>query len=170
MYLLSLLSNLAFVGLTANPMVFKKPPLQKGALDNGKGTNKKNKLDANLSLFSVAILSQKGVPSINRSQIEAKARSITKTFIMESTCELLPPPLEVKISGLYILLSKTNIIMDKKLLEKPKYIMVLLMKVETYGILSNMFVSAFSQWYIYQPMSIPQFLYFFWFIICSSFI
>jgi hypothetical protein len=56
---------------------------------------RKKKLDANFS----TILPQKGVPPINRSQIEAKARSIAETFTMESTCELLLPPLEVNIIG-----------------------------------------------------------------------
>ncbi len=86
-------------------MVFKKPLLQKGTLDNGNGTSKKNKSYANLSLFSAATLPQKGVPLVNRSQIEAKARSIAETFIMENTCKLLPPLLEVKIVNKDILLS-----------------------------------------------------------------
>jgi hypothetical protein len=89
---------------------------------------------------------------------------------MESTCELLPPSLKVKITRLYVLLSKIDIVMDKKLLEKPKDIMVLLMKLETIGILSNMFVLAFGQWYLYPPVSILQLLYLFWFIICFSFV
>ncbi len=124
----SLLSILQFVGLATNFVVFKKPPLQKGTLDNGKGPNKKNKLDANLFLFFVATLSQKGVPPFNRSQIETKVKSIVETFIVESTCELPPPLLEIKIIRLYVLLLKTYIVIDKKLLEKPKDTMVLLMK------------------------------------------
>jgi hypothetical protein len=65
----------------------------------------KNKSDANMSLFSAATLSQKGIPLANRSQIVAKARSIAETFIVENTYELPPPPpLEVKIIGFYILL------------------------------------------------------------------
>jgi hypothetical protein len=34
---------------------------QKGTLDNGKGPNRENKSDANLSLFSITNLLQKGV-------------------------------------------------------------------------------------------------------------
>jgi hypothetical protein len=128
----------------ANLVVFKKPPLQKGTLGNGKGPNKKKKADANMYLFSTATLLQKGVPLFNRSQIEVKARSIAKTFTMESTCERPPPPLEVKIIGLYILLSKIDIVVDRKLLEKPENIMALLMKLETNGTLGNLFISAFS--------------------------
>jgi hypothetical protein len=126
----SLLSILQFVGLATNLVVFKKPLLQKGILDNGKGPSKKNKLDANLSLslFFVATLSQKGVPPFNRSQIEAKVKSIVQTFIMENTCELPPPLLEIKIIRLYVLLLEIDIVMDKKLLEKLKDTMVLLMK------------------------------------------
>ncbi len=105
MHFLNLLLILQFVGLVANLMVFKKPLLQKGTLDNENGTNKKNKSYANLSLFSVTTLPQKGVPLVNRSQIETKTRSIAKTFIMESTCKLLPPLLEVKIMNKDILLS-----------------------------------------------------------------
>ncbi len=101
----SLISILQFPCLATNLVVFKKPHVQKGTLDNGKGPNRKNKSYANLSLFSIATLLQKGVPPFNISQIEAKARSIAKTFTMESTCELPPPPLEVKIIGFYILLS-----------------------------------------------------------------
>ncbi len=166
----SLLLILQFVGLAINPMVFKKPPLQKGTLDNGKSPNNKNKSSANTSLFSVAILLQIGIPLINRSQIKAKARSIVETFIVESTCELPPPPLEDKITRLYILMSETDIVMDKKILEKPKNIMVLLMKLEIDGILGNLFVLAFGSWYHYPLMSTLQLLNLFWFIICSSFV
>ncbi len=55
-------------------------------------------------------------------------RSIAKTFTMESTCELPLPPLEIKIIGLYILLSNIDIVMDRKLLEKPENTMAFLMK------------------------------------------
>jgi hypothetical protein len=55
-------------------------------------------------------------------------KSIAKTFIMENTCELPFPPLEVKITGLYVLLSKSDIVMDRKQLEKLEDIMALLMK------------------------------------------
>jgi hypothetical protein len=124
--------------------------------------SKKNKSDANSFLFSVATLPQKGIPLVSRSQIEAKVKSIAETFIVENTCELPPPPLEVKIIGLYVLLSKTNIVMDKKLLEKPKNTMAFLMKLETNGTLGNLFVSTFGPWYLYPPVSILQLLYLFY--------
>jgi predicted house-cleaning NTP pyrophosphatase (Maf/HAM1 superfamily) len=130
--------------LAINLVVFKKSPLQKGSLDNGKVPSKKNKLDVNLSLFSIATLPQKGILHVSRSQIEAKARSIVETFIVENTCELPPLLLEVKITRLYVLLSDTYIVMDRKLLEKPKDIMLLLMKLETYGTLGNMIISTFG--------------------------
>jgi hypothetical protein len=133
----NLLSILQFASLATNLMVFKKPPLQKGTLDNGKGPSKKNKLNANMSLFFVTTLQQKGVPPFSRSQIEAKVSSITETFTMESICKLPLPPLEINISGLYVLLSETDIVMDKKLLEKLEETMVLLMKLETNGTLGN---------------------------------
>jgi hypothetical protein len=81
-----------------------------------------------------------------------------------------PPPLEVKIIGLYILLSKIDIVMDRKLLEKLEDTMALLMKLETDGTLSNLLVSTFGQWYFYPLVSILQLLYLFWFIICSNFL
>ncbi len=51
--------------------------------------------------------------------IEAKARSIDETFMVENSCELLPPPLEVKINGLYVLLLEMDIVMVRKQLENP---------------------------------------------------
>jgi hypothetical protein len=80
---------------------------------------------------------------------------------MENTCELPPLPLEVKITGLYILLSKTDMVMDKKLLEKLEDTIVLLMKLKTDGILGNLLVSTFGRWYFYPPMSTLQLLYLF---------
>jgi hypothetical protein len=165
-----LLLILQFVGLATNPMVFKKPPLQKGKLDNGKGPNKKNKSNANTSLFFVATLSQIGIPLINRSQIKAKVRSIPETFTLESTCELPPPPLEDKITMVYILMLETNIVMDIKILEKPKNTLALLIKLEIDGTLGNLFVSTFGPCYLYPLMNILQLLNLFWFIICSSFV
>jgi len=103
-----------------------------------------NKLDANLSLFSTTTLQQNGVPPLSRSQIEVKARSIAETFTVESTCELPLPLLEFKITRFYVLLLKKDIVMDKKLLEKPKDTMALLMKLEIDGTLGNLLVSTFG--------------------------
>jgi len=55
-----------------------------------------------------------------RINAEAKSKAIAKSFIIESSCEQPPPPTKVKINGLYVLLSKTNIVMDRKILEKLK--------------------------------------------------
>jgi len=138
----SLLSILRFASLAANLVVFKKPPLQKGTLDNGKGPNMKNKLDVIFSLFSTVTLVQKGLQPLDKSQIEAKARSITKTFTVENTCEL--PPLEIKITRLYVLLLKTYIVMDREISKKPKNTMKFLMKLEIDSTLSNLFVLTFG--------------------------
>jgi len=127
-------------------------------LDNGKGPSRKNKLDAKFSLFFHAPLLQNGVPPFSKSKIEVKARSIAKTFNVESTYELPPPLLVVKITGLYILLSEIDIVTDMKLLEKPKNTMTFIMKLETNGTLGNLLVSTFGQWYLYPPMSILQLL------------
>jgi len=55
-----------------------------------------------------------------RINVEAKSKAIAKSFIIESSCELPPPLTKVKINGLYVLLLETNIVMDRKILEKPK--------------------------------------------------
>ncbi len=61
----------------------------------------KNKSNANMSLFSITTLPHKGVPHLNRSYVAANlTKSIVETFMVESSCELSPPPLEVKINGL----------------------------------------------------------------------
>jgi len=44
--------------------------------------------------------------------------------------------------------------MDRKILEKPKKTMALLMKMETKVVLGNMLVSAFGQWYLHLPINI----------------
>ncbi len=101
--------------------------------------------------------------------IEAKARSIDETFTVESSCELPPRPLEVKINGMYVLLSEMDIVMVRKQLEKPKNTMVLFMKLETNDILNNMFVSTFGWWYFYPLVTTLQLLYYIGFFICSRF-
>jgi hypothetical protein len=53
-------------------------------------------------------------------KIEAKARSIDETLMVESSCELPPPPLEVKINGMYVVLSEIDIVMVRKQLEKTR--------------------------------------------------
>ncbi len=68
---------------------------------------------------------------------------------MEGIYELPPPPFEVKITRLYVMLSKIDIVMDMKLLGKLENTMALLMKLETNGTLGNLLVSTFSHWYLY---------------------
>ncbi len=67
-------------------------------------------------------------------------------------------------------MSKIDIVMDKKSLEKLEDIMALIMKLETNGNLNDMLFLTFNQWYIYPLVNILQLLYLFWFIICSSFV
>jgi len=38
-----------------------------------------------------------------RVNVEAKAKAIVESFIVESSYELLPPMIKVKINGLYVL-------------------------------------------------------------------
>ncbi len=55
-----------------------------------------------MSLFSVVTLPHKGVPHLSKSYVEANlVRSIVETFMVENSCELSPPRLEVKINGLH---------------------------------------------------------------------
>jgi len=58
-------------------------------------------------------------------------------------------------------LSKIDIVVDKKSLEKPKDTMALIMKLETNDILNDMLFLTFNQWYIYPLVNILQLLYFF---------
>jgi hypothetical protein len=76
----------------------------------------------------------------------------------------------VKINGLYVFLSKIDIMMDMKILEKPKETMVLLMKMETKVVLGNMLVFSFGQWYLYSLVSIIRFAIFiyFWFLLLNN--
>jgi hypothetical protein len=106
-----------------------------------------------------------------RINLEAKAKTIVKSFRVGSSCELLPPLEKVKINGLYVLLSETNIMMDMKILLKPKETMALLMKMETKASLGNMLVSAFGQWYLYSLVNIIRFAIFiyFWFLLLDNF-
>jgi hypothetical protein len=95
-------SLLSILQLATNLVVFKKPFLQKGTLDNEKSPSRKNKSNTNVFVFCCN-LPQKGVLPINKSQIEGKARSIIETFIVEGTCELPPPLLKVKIIALHFI-------------------------------------------------------------------
>jgi hypothetical protein len=105
-----------------------------------------------------------------RINVEAKAKTIVKSFKVESSCELLPPLEKVKINELYVLLSEIDIMMDMKTLEKPKETMALLMKMETKASLGNMLVSTFGQWYLYSLVSIIRFaiFYFLWFLLLDD--
>jgi hypothetical protein len=76
--------------------------------------------------------------------VKAKVKAITKKFIVESSCELPPPLTEVKINGLYVLLSKTNTVINMMILEKPEETMALLMKMEIEVALGNMLVFTFG--------------------------
>jgi hypothetical protein len=51
---------------------------------------------------------------------------------------------EVKINGLYVLLSKTNTVINMMILEKPEETMALLMKMEIEVALGNMLVFTFG--------------------------
>jgi len=78
-----------------------------------------------------------------KANINAKTTAIIESFIVESSCELPPPSEKMKINGLYVLLSKIDIVMDRKILEKLEKTMALLMKMETELALGNMLVSTF---------------------------
>jgi hypothetical protein len=96
----------------------------------------------------------KNTTHFTRINVQAKVKAIVKSFIVESSCELPPPLVEVKINGLYVLLLETYIVMDKKILEKLEKTMALLMKMETKATLGNMLIFAFGQWYLYLLVSV----------------
>jgi hypothetical protein len=100
-----------------------------------------------------------------RANIEAKVKAHVETFKVENSCELLTPPPKVKMRGLYILLSKTNTIMNKIILKAPKETKSLSMKMETNGTLRNTLVTAFGQWYLFPPIS-TFFVLEFFFLMC----
>ncbi len=77
-----------------------------------------------------------------------------ETFTVEGGYELPPPPKEVLMNGLFVLLSKTNTVMDMTLLQDPKACMAIFMNMETIGILCNSLVVAFGQWYLYLIVNV----------------
>jgi len=85
-------------------------------------------------------LSQNGVTHISRANIKAKTKKKIETFTIESTCDLAPPPLEVQMNGLYVLLSEMNKVMALIMLEDLEEALALLMRMETKGTLGNKFV------------------------------
>ncbi len=110
---------------------------------------------ASLSLFlDGRTLPQQGVAHVSKTDIEAKARKTTETFTIESVCDLAPPPMEVQMNGLYVLLSKMNKIMALTMLEDPEEALALLMRMETKGTLRNTFVSTFRKWYLFPTASL----------------
>ncbi len=111
---------------------------------------------ASLLLFSDGrTLPQKGVAHVSRIDIEAKARKATETFTIESVCDLAPPPLEIQMNVLYILLSNMNKIMALIMLEDLKEALALFMKMEIEGTLKNTFAFAFGKWYLFPTVNLP---------------
>jgi hypothetical protein len=80
--------------------------------------------------------------------MEAKALAIAKTFTIEGDYELFPPLKEVSMNGLFVLLSKTDMIMDRTLLQDPKACMAILISIETNRTLCNNDIVAFGYWYL----------------------
>jgi hypothetical protein len=69
----------------------------------------------------------------------------------------LPPPLKnMLMNGLFMLLSKTYMLMDMILLQDPKACMVIFTNMETIGTLCNSLVVAFGQWYLYPTVNVPM--------------
>lgn len=85
--------------------------------------------------------------------MEARALTIAKPFIVKGDYELFPP-LKEMLDGLFDLLLEMNTIMDWILLQDPKECMVILVNMETIGILCNSLVAAFRQWYLYLSISL----------------
>jgi len=114
-------------------------------------------------LFPTLIaLSIKVVIRQTKVDIEVKAKAHVETFIVESSCELPTLSLKVKLKRFYILLFKTDTIMNRTILEDLEMTMSLLMKMEMNGTLGSAFVSTFGQWYLFPPIStffVPNFLF-----------
>lgn len=105
--------------------------LEKPATDKVKGPTRQNKCEANLFLFSTGTtLPLMHVQHLRREDIEKKVKAMAKTFTVESSCELAPLPLEVMMNGLYVLLSETNVVMSRKVLDDSEETTALLMKME----------------------------------------
>ncbi len=102
-------------------------------------------------------LPQKGVAHVSITDIEVKTRKTTKTFTIESICDLAHPPMEVQMNGLYILLSKMNKVMALTMLEDPKEALALHMRMETERTLGNTLVFAFGKWYLFPIVSLLLF-------------
>jgi hypothetical protein len=110
---------------------------------------------ASLSLFpNGRTLSQKDVAHVSRIDIQAKARKTTETFIIESVCDLAPPPMEVQMNGLYILLSKMNKVMAMTMFEDLEEALALLTKMETEGTLRNTLMFTFGKWYLFPIVNL----------------
>jgi hypothetical protein len=68
---------------------------------------------------------------LNKVEVEARALATIETFTIEGDCKLPPPPKEMLMNGLFALLSKTNMIMDKTLLQDPKVCLVISINMKT---------------------------------------
>jgi hypothetical protein len=88
---------------------------------------------------------QRNLTNFSRAKVEAKALATIEIFIIEGGCELPPPLKEVLMNGLFVLLSKTNIVMDMTLLQNPKACMAIFTSMETIETLCNSFIAAFGQ-------------------------
>ncbi len=99
-------------------------------------------------------LPQKGVAHVSITNIETKAKKTIETFTIESICDLAPPPMEVQMNVLYILLSKMNKVMALTMLEDHQEALALLMRMETEDTLGNTFVSAFGKWYLFPTVNL----------------
>jgi hypothetical protein len=76
------------------------------------------------------------------------------TFKAKKFCELLPPPTNVKMIKLYVLLLEINIITSMQLLKELEECMSYLMKMKIEGTLCNGFVATFREWFLYPLVSI----------------
>ncbi len=68
-----------------------------------------------------------------------------ETFTIEGGCELPPPPKEVLMNGLFVLLLKTVMVMDMTILQDPKVCMAIFTNMETIRTLCNSLVAAFRK-------------------------
>jgi hypothetical protein len=93
----------------------------KPSITKPKHVSERNMADAHLSLFPTpTTLPIKVAIHQTRIDIEAKAKTRVKTFIVESSCEMPTPPPKVQMRRFYVLLSEIDTIMSRTTLEDPK--------------------------------------------------
>jgi hypothetical protein len=93
--------------------------------------------------------------NLSRAEVEAKPLATAETFTIEGGCELPPPPKEMLMNGLFVLLLETNTVMNMTFLQDPKACMAIFMNMEIIETLRNSLLAELGNGiYILQEMYI----------------